>query len=184
MRRNLLCLLLMFFFMGMSAQTMSETWVTSDTLQVYFPQNVSVLDPGFRGNGEKLEAFTENFHKMKDTPGSKVKSVLIVSGASPEGRIDLNRKLSDSRANAVLDYLLQKQLLDPSEVQVESRGVDWRGLYNLMEESALPYREEVMSIISGGRLRCGSRRSCSLMGARCGTRYMRDVSRTCAEPWS
>lgn len=116
MRRNLLCLLLMFVFMG---------------------------------NGEKLEAFTENFHKMKDTPGSKVKSVLIVSGASPEGRIDLNRKLSDSRANAVLDYLLQKQLLDPSEVQVESRGVDWRGLYNLMEESALPYREEVMSIISG-----------------------------------
>lgn len=149
MRRNLLCLLLMFFFMGMSAQTMSETWVTSDTLQVYFPQNVSVLDPGFRGNGKKLEAFTENFHKMKDTPGSKVKSVLIVSGASPEGRIDLNRKLSDSRANAVLDYLLQKQLLDPSEVQVESRGVDWMGLYNLMEESALPYREEVMSIISG-----------------------------------
>ena len=149
MRRNLLCLLLMFAFVGMSAQTMSETWVTSDSLQVYFPQNVSVLDPGYRGNGEKLEAFTENFHKMKDTPGSKVKSVLIVSGASPEGSVDLNRKLSDSRANAVLDYLLQKQLLDPSEVQVESRGVDWKGLYYLMEESSLPYRDDVMAIISG-----------------------------------
>ena len=77
MRRNLLCLMLMFSFVGMSAQTMSETWVTSDTLQVYFPQNVSVLDPGFRGNGEKLEAFTENFHKMKDTQGVRSRVCLL-----------------------------------------------------------------------------------------------------------
>ena len=141
--------MLMFSFVGMSAQTMSETWVTSDTLQVYFPQNVSVLDPGFRGNGEKLEAFTENFHKMKDTPGSKVKSVLIVSGASPEGNINLNRRLSDSRASAVLNYLLEKQLLDPSEVEVESRGVDWTGLYNLVYDSDKPYKDEVLRIIAG-----------------------------------
>lgn len=149
MRRNLLCLLLMFAFIGLSAQTMSEMWVTSDTLHVYFPQNVSVLHPGFRDNGTSLKKFTEGFHKMKDTPGSKVKSVLIVSGASPEGRIDLNRRLSDSRAQAVLDYLLEKQLLDPSEVEVESRGVDWQGLYNIMAESDLPYRSDVMAVISG-----------------------------------
>lgn len=133
---------------GLSAQTMSETWVTSDTLHVYFPQNVSVLNPSFRGNGDKLEAFTENFHKMKETPGSKVKSVLVVSGASPEGNIGLNRRLSDSRANAVLNYLLEKQLLDPSEVEVESRGVDWTGLYNLVYDSDKPYRNDVLRIIA------------------------------------
>ena len=147
--RNLLCSLLIFVSVGLSAQTLSETWVTSDTLHVYFPQNVSLLDPDFRDNGIRLSSFTENFHKMKDTPGSKVKSVLIVSGASPEGNIKLNRNLSDSRAKAVLDYLLAEQLLDPSEIEVESRGVDWKGLYNLIEESSQPYKEDVIKIISG-----------------------------------
>ena len=134
---------------ALSAQTLSEIWVTSDSLHVYFPQSESKLDPGFRGNGESLKLFTQDFHKMKDTPGSKVKSVLIVSGASPEGRIDLNRRLSDDRAKAVLDYLLKEQLLDPSEVEVESRGVYWQGLFNIMESSYLPYRDTVMAIISG-----------------------------------
>jgi hypothetical protein len=134
---------------ALSAQTLSEIWVTSDSLHVYFPQSESKLDPDFRGNGESLKLFTQGFHKMKDTPGSKVKSVLIVSGASPEGRIDLNRRLSDDRAKAVLDYLLKEQLLEPSEVEVESRGVDWQGLFNIMESSDLPYRDTVMAIISG-----------------------------------
>ncbi|MBR2947287.1 MAG: DUF3575 domain-containing protein [Bacteroidales bacterium] len=134
---------------GLSAQALSEIWVTSDTLQVYFPQGESILEPEFRNNGESLKKFTENFHQMKETEGSKVMSVLIVSGASPEGRISLNRRLSDERANAVLDYLLEQELLDPSEVDVESRGVDWKGLYTIMEYSDLPYRQDVMAIISG-----------------------------------
>ena len=149
MRKMFLCLLLMSFSLGLSAQTLSEIWVTSDTLHVYFPQNVSILNPAFRANGTKLEEFTANFHKMKETPGSKVKSVLVVSGASPEGRIELNRKLSDSRAQAVMDYLLEKQLLDPSEVEVESRGVDWKGLYSLVEGSDMQSRDDLLKIIAG-----------------------------------
>ncbi len=58
-------------------------------------------------------------------PGSKVKSVLIVSGASPEGRIDLNR---NCRIHG---------RMDPSEVQLESRGVDWRGLYDLLQRDIM-----------------------------------------------
>ena len=134
---------------GLRAQSLSETWMTSDTLHVYFPQNVSVLNPSFRDNGSRLSSFTENFHKMKETPGSKVRSVLIVSGASPEGRIDINRSLSDSRAKAVLDFMVKENLLDPSEIEVESRGVDWTGLANLVEESDSPYRDEVLRVISG-----------------------------------
>lgn len=149
LRRMFLMLLLMTAALTMSAQALSEIWVTSDSLHVYFPQSESELDPDFRDNGESLRAFTEGFHRMKETPGSKVKSVLIVSGASPEGRIDLNRRLSDARAKSVLDYLLKEQLLDPSEVEVESRGVDWQGLYTIMEYSDLPYRDSVMAIISG-----------------------------------
>lgn len=149
MFRRIVCLLLIFASAGLSAQTLSETWMTSDTLHVYFPQNVSVLNPAFRNNGQKLSEFTDNFHRMKDTPGSKVRSVLIVSGASPEGRLDLNRKLSDSRARAVLDFLLDKQLLDPSEVEVESRGVDWKGLGNLLQEASEPYAQDVLRILDG-----------------------------------
>lgn len=149
MMRKFVLLILALLPLSISAQTLSEMWMTSDTLHVYFPQNKAVLNPEFRSNGTALKEFTDEFHKMKDTPGSKVRSVLIVSGASPEGNVELNRRLSDSRAQAVLDYLLAQKLLDPSEVEVESRGIDWKGLYEIMEYSQLPYKDAVMKIIDG-----------------------------------
>lgn len=149
MMRKFVLLILALLPLSISAQTLSEMWMTSDTLHVYFPQNKAVLNPEFRSNGIALKDFTDEFHKMKDTPGSKVRSVLIVSGASPEGNVELNRRLSDSRAQAVLDYLLEQKLLDPSEVSVESRGIDWKGLYDIMEYSQLPYKDAVMEIING-----------------------------------
>lgn len=149
LRKSLFLVLLILLPIVMSAQTLSEIWVTSDTLQVYFQQSKSKFDPLFRENGENLRRFTEEFHKMKETEGSMVMSVLIVSGASPEGNLSLNRRLSDERAQTILDYFLEEKLLDPSEVEVESRGVDWKGLYTIMEYSDLPYREDVISILSG-----------------------------------
>ena len=129
------------------AQEISEVYVTSDTLQVYFRQDKILLDPQFRDNGKRIEAFSQHFNKLLCNTESKVRSILIVSGASPEGSSTRNRYLSDNRAKVVYDYLLEMHLADSAHIEIESRGVDWNGLAAYVETSDLPYKEEVLEIL-------------------------------------
>lgn len=144
------------------AQDVSEVYVTSDTLHVFFRQDKIVLDAGFRDNGLRLQEFTRRFRKLKDDPASKVRSILIVSGASPEGSTTRNRYLSDNRARVVYDYLTGNHLVDSAHIEIESRGVDWKGLETFVRASDLPYKEEVLEILAlpewisrGGRVADG-----------------------------
>ena len=148
MKRILMTILVVAFSIPVSAQAVSEKWVTSDTLQVFFRQGESDLDSVFRDNGTSQKEFSERFHTLMARPRSKVRSVLIVSGASPEGHQMLNRRLSDSRARAVYDYLLSHRLLEPSEIEVESRGVDWKGLAVQMEQSDKEYKDAVLECLN------------------------------------
>lgn len=129
------------------AQEVSETYVTSDTLQVYFRQDHTSLDPLFRDNGSRLEEFSHRFDTLLNDPASKVRSILIVSGASPEGPSTRNRHLSDKRAEVIYDYLVSNHLADSSKIEIESSGTDWKGLTEYVEESDLEYRDEILDIL-------------------------------------
>lgn len=151
--------MLLFYGTVVSAQEISEVYVTSDTLQVYFRQGQIQLEPQFRDNGERLEKFSRCFKSLLDNPESKVRSILIVSGASPEGVSTQNRDLSDNRAKVVYDYLIKNRLADAADIEIESRGVDWKGLAARVSASDLPYKEEVLEILDlpewikeGGRI--------------------------------
>ena len=139
--------LLLFHGGRADGQALSRVLVTTDTLQVYFRQNETVLDPAFRDNGRHLQAFTARFAALLREPGSKVRGILVVSGASPEGTFTVNQRLSDARARAVIRYLLAHRLVDSSLVEVESRGADWQGLRDRVAASTLPYREEALVLI-------------------------------------
>lgn len=130
------------------AQEISDVYVTSDTLQVYFRQDKILLEPQFRDNGKRLRDFSHHFKQLLYNPDSKVRSILIVSGASPEGTSSRNRYLSDNRAKVVYDYLLNNHLVDSAHIEVESRGVDWKGLESRVKASDLPYKNEVLEILA------------------------------------
>ena len=149
MGRLYISLILTLLSIGIStnAQEISEVYVTSDTLQVYFRQDKILLEPLFRDNGKRLREFSRLFNRLLYSPDSRVRSVLIVSGASPEGPSTRNRYLSDNRAKVVYDYLLDNHLVDSAHVEIESRGVDWKGLAARVEASDLPYKDEVLAIL-------------------------------------
>ena len=147
MRRALLLILLFLSCLFGYAQEISETYVTSDTLQVYFRQDKILLESQFRDNGKRLEEFSHHFNSLLSNPKSKVRSILIVSGASPEGPSARNRYLSDNRAKVVYDYLLNNHLVDSAHIEIESRGVDWKGLTVRVKESDLAYKNEVLDIL-------------------------------------
>ena len=147
--RKLLFLIFILLSTGVSApaQEISEVYVTSDTLQVYFRQDKILLEPLFRDNGKRLEGFSRRFNNLLRDPKNKVRSILVVSGASPEGPSTRNRYLSDNRAKVVYDYLLENHLADSAHVEIESRGVDWKGLAARVRASDLPYKDEVLEIL-------------------------------------
>lgn len=132
----------------LAAQTVSECYETSDSSEVYFRQDKIRLDPLFRDNGSRLEVVTQRFDSLQSDSTSNLRSILIVSGASPEGTTRRNRFLSDNRAKVVYDYLIANNLADSADIEVESRGIDWIGLAEQIRSSDLPYRDAVLEILA------------------------------------
>ncbi len=142
-----LLLLLLSVFQISKSRTISETYETSDTLEVFFHQDKIRLESDYRNNGERIKTLTKLFQGYKQDSLKKIRSILIVSGASPEGPTDRNRYLSDNRAKVIYDYLIDNRLVSASDIEIESRGVDWIGLTENVKKSDLPYKEEVLAIL-------------------------------------
>lgn len=120
----------------------------SDTLEVYFRQGYSLWEPGFKKNGERLEAFVDRFKKLReDSILYNVSKIHIIAGCSPEGTWKFNQRLSKNRAKRIRGVLKNYITLPDSVIVEESRGVNWQGLYEMVDSSNMEYREEVLDII-------------------------------------
>ena len=147
MRKGLLTCLLLFTAIIAFAQE-QKIEVQSDTLEVYFRQAYSTWEPNFKNNGARVKAFVERFRKIhEDTVFKSISNIHIVSGASPEGTWKLNQRLSKNRAIRIREVLKQYIDLPDSVIVEDSRCIDWQGLYELVEASDMPYRDEVLDII-------------------------------------
>ena len=62
-----------------------------------------------------------------------LRKILVEGGASPEGSIPLNRKLSEKRAETLFGYLAQYGELPDSLTTFRFIGRDWTGLLRLAE---------------------------------------------------
>lgn len=119
-----------------------------DTLEVYFRQGYSLWEPNFKNNAERMKIFVERIKQIqRDTAVYKVSKIHIVSGASPEGNIKMNERLSANRAKRIRTVL--KSYIDlPDTIIVEdSRGVNWKGLEELVLASDMEYKDEVLNIL-------------------------------------
>lgn len=120
----------------------------SDTLEVYFRQGYSLWEPNFKNNGKRLEAFVERFKKLrKDTVLYNISKIHIIAGCSPEGRWELNQRLSKNRAKRIRTVLKNYISLPDSVIVEDSRGINWKGLEELVEASDMEYKDEVLNIL-------------------------------------
>ncbi len=132
-------------FFGAFASSAQEK---SDTLEVYFRQGYSLWEPNFKNNGKRLQAFVERFKKMReDTILYHVSKIHIIAGCSPEGTWKFNQRLSKNRAKRIRGVLKNYISLPDSVIVEDSRGVNWQGLYEMVEASDMEYKDEVLNII-------------------------------------
>lgn len=148
MKRVILILFLAIYAVSSLSAQEVQIECQSDTLEVYFRQGYATWDPNFKNNAVRLKGFVGRFQKIhEDTVFKSISKIYIVSGASPEGTWKLNQRLSKNRASCIREVLKKYITLPDSVIVEDARGIDWEGLYELVEASDMPHRDKVLDVI-------------------------------------
>ncbi len=121
---------------------------TKDSVKIQFEQGKWELRKDLFHNGERLQDF-ENRISAQDSSALKlVGRIHITGGASPEGSVNLNKRLSERRAATLSDYLSKTSSLPMHILSTDYLGRDWSGLRSLVAtDQDVPYRAEVLSLL-------------------------------------
>ena len=126
--------------------------------RLYYPINVSSLNSGFKhkqsGINNKMEsAAIDSILKGLTAPDMNLKSVDVTGNASPDGKVDLNAKLSDNRGKSTNKYFADrmkrmKMKMDSISVNMSTNAEDWPGFQKLMQESDLAMKDVILRIVA------------------------------------
>ena len=142
--KGIICILVgLLCFGGISAQELR------DSVKVHFRQGAIGLDMNEGNNRQVLEEIREKLQLNRDdSVYYRLQKVLVVGGASPEGSIAVNKRLSEQRAAALFHYLSQYGTFPDSIRHTLFIGRDWEGLYYLADNDLnLPYRDETLALL-------------------------------------
>ena len=120
-----------------------------DSVKIHFRQGRTELD---MNQGENARLLHDIQHKLQliqdDSIYYRLQKVLVIGSASPEGSVAVNKRLSEKRAESLLDYLSQYATFPDSLRHFSFIGRNWEGLYRLAEmDSNLPYRDETLALL-------------------------------------
>lgn len=119
-----------------------------DAYYVYFPISKSVLREDFRNNAVTLNRVLDIITQIEADTLSRVTKIRIVGMASPDGPQALNERLARNRAQVLRDYLVEHDIVLPDSVyEVIGGGEAWADLLDLIEESDLEKKAELVDII-------------------------------------
>ena len=133
---------------AISAQDRQEIVRDTVALKVQFRQGDRRIDRYYMDNNRSLAEFHNEMQEYVRNSDIEVESVNIIGGASIEGSAELNRDLSDNRAARMVEILRQYAVVPQSKVYVNSRGINWEDVLDMVhEDSRVPDRNKVVDII-------------------------------------
>jgi outer membrane protein OmpA-like peptidoglycan-associated protein len=121
------------------------------TLRINFIVDRHDVLPNYANNAAELKKADDLLGLLSGKGETyRVTSASIRGYASPEAPYDYNLKLSQRRADSFKQYLASKYgLSNLPEFSAKGMGEDWDGLRLAVEQSHMPYKQEVLSIIDG-----------------------------------
>ncbi len=121
----------------------------SERYEVYlnFPVGKTVIQREFGNNQSELNKLESAINTLKNDANLTVTRVNIAGYASPEGSVALNDRLSEGRAQALKTLLTGSIDLPASVYHVTHGGEDWTKLTELVEQSNLAHKDEILTII-------------------------------------
>lgn len=120
------------------------------TAYIDFPIGKSAILLDFGGNQKELSKIGELISDINKDPNAKITGLIITGYASPDGPYAINERLSRERAQALSQHInIHYRLnLSFSQIHIYNVAEDWEGLSQLITESYLPEREEIVNIIN------------------------------------
>lgn len=108
----------------------------------------STLKRDYRNNKPELDRVDSITNSILTNKDLKVSDVSIDGYASPEGYEKANLDLSKNRAQALVNYLVDKFKMPVSMFHVQGHGEDWDGLLKLVNNSEMEWKNDVLTIIN------------------------------------
>lgn len=112
-----------------------------------FVVNQTAIRPDYMNNPSELRKITDLIAEAKNDKNVTVRAINVIGYASPEGTIAGNQLLSEGRAKALVEYLLPQFSYPRSLYNVKFGGENWPGLKKYVEDSQMPYRQQILDII-------------------------------------
>lgn len=116
-----------------------------------YPANVSHLRPELSDNLSHLNQLGNLLLQISHDPRYQLDRIVITGIGSPDGSQSYNEKLANKRANNFLRYLESGYGPFNKSVEVKTVAQDWQGLQQLVEQSDLPDKTAVLSILNSKR---------------------------------
>lgn len=116
-------------------------------LIVKFRQGNNTIDPSYQDNAKSLERVCAVLALIDADPNASVGKIVLAGTSSPEGSAKLNDQLAQKRVQALQNYLAAHTRVNIHSVESITIGEDWAGLRNLVEQSDMQYKTEVLKII-------------------------------------
>ena len=124
-----------------------KTIEQSESVRIYFKQGSSVVEQSYMNNGEELVRLAALLEAYMQENAMDKGAISIQASASPEGTTQINTRLVNARAQALVD-LLGKKVNGKIGYEISFVGIDWASLIEKVEANAnVPYRDEVLDIL-------------------------------------
>lgn len=127
-----------------------------------FPVNRTEIHPDYRQNSCELAAIRETVESVRNDKYATITAISIKGYASPEGSYANNERLAKGRSEALLAYVKGRYDLAGVATEASYEPEDWAGLEDRVERSALPAKEELLSVIRDASITDPDRREAKL----------------------
>ena len=124
-----------------------ETLSSTYSRQILFKTSYTLIDSTFSNNAASLNALLVEIGQILVNPNQGISRITVVSGSSPDGRLEKNIMISDERNASVRNAITNRYPETASLIAPISKGVDWEGTIDAVENNDVPYKDEVLKVL-------------------------------------
>lgn len=125
----------------------SAVFAQQSELLLYFKQSSSEIDSTYMDNAKTLDSLAALLSCIKNDPSFQLIRIEMSSSFSFEGAKKINERLKKERFEALQKIINTSVNLPDSLVVMQSNVPGWGILKNLVKESDMQYKMEVLDII-------------------------------------
>ncbi len=114
-------------------------------LNIYYDIDKSIVDSSVLNNKESIDILSS---VIDSTRKNRITDIKLNSFTSPTGGVRYNKALSQRRTQSVLAFLTNNELIPEDLIEANSDGIAWKMLYDLVGNSTIAHKEEILKIIT------------------------------------